>query len=193
MHQLFIEYFNDIIPLTEEEKNAIVETITIKKFKKNDILLKEGEISMQAYFVLEGCVRQYHLIDGEEKTTQFYLPKEWVTSIQSMRDQSPSNHYISCSSDCQLVVGNREKESYLYKNFPKMETISRIIMERIFSQHQSQTSNLLIDTPEKRYERLLLEKPILFQLVPQYQIASFIGVKPESLSRIRKRILSNGN
>ena len=82
----------------------------------------------------------------------------------------------------------REKEENLYKRFPKFETISRKVMEKVFAEQQEIMSSYTTDTPEQRYLKLLKSRPDLFQKIPQYQIASYIEVKPESLSRIRKRL-----
>jgi CRP-like cAMP-binding protein len=91
--------------------------------------------------------------------------------------------------DSSLVVGNREKEENLYRRFPKLETISRKVMEKVFAEQQEIMSSYVTDSPEQRYLKLLTSRPDLFQKIPQYQLASYIGVKPESLSRIRKRII----
>ena len=90
--------------------------------------------------------------------------------------------------DSLLVVGNREKEESLYERFPKLETISRKVMEKVFAEQQEIMASYSTDTPEQRYVKLLKSRPGLFQKIPKYQIAGYIGVKPESLSRIRKRI-----
>ncbi|HOY42515.1 MAG: Crp/Fnr family transcriptional regulator [Chitinophagales bacterium] len=189
MDNKLINYFNQIMPLTTEEITAISETMTIKSYKKGSILLREGETSSEAYFVLEGCVRQYYLVDGSEKTNNFFTEEQWVVSIKSISQGIPSDHYIDCCTDVKLVVGNRKKEDALYKQFPKLESISRKVMEKIFSEQQEIMAAYLNDTPEQRYLKLLEKRPDLFQIVPQFQIASYIGVKPESLSRIRKRLL----
>ena len=189
MDNKLINYFNQIMPLTSEEITAISETMTIKSYKKGSILLREGETSSEAYFVLEGCVRQYYLVDGSEKTNNFFTEEQWVVSIKSISQGIPSDHYIDCCTDVKLVVGNRNKEDALYKQFPKLESISRKVMEKIFSEQQEIMAAYLNDTPEQRYLKLLEKRPDLFQIVPQFQIASYIGVKPESLSRIRKRLL----
>lgn len=186
----FINYFSKIIPLTEEEANAISSTIVIKQFKKGSILLKEGQVSKEVYFVLEGCVRQYYLVEGEEKTNNFFTEEQWVVAINSFSQQIPSNHYLDCCTDVTLEVGNREKEENLYAQFPKLETISRRVMERVFAEQQEVMASYTTDTSEQRYQKLLQSRPDLIQRIPQYQIASYVGVKPESLSRIRKRILS---
>ena len=189
MDNKLINYFNQIMPLTTEEITAISETMTIKSYKKGSILLREGETSSEAYFVLEGCVRQYYLVDGSEKTNNFFTEEQWVVSIKSISQGIPSDHYIDCCTDVKLVVGNRNKEDALYKQFPKLESIYRKVMEKIFSEQQEIMAAYLNDTPEQRYLKLLEKRPDLFQIVPQFQIASYIGVKPESLSRIRKRLL----
>ena len=188
MSDKLIKYFNAILPLTEEEINAIEETITIKDYRKGTILLREGETSTEAYFVLEGCVRQYYLVNGEEKTNNFFTENQWVVSIKSISQGIPSDHFIDCCTDAKLVVGNRQKEDDLYHRFPKLETISRKIMEKVFAEQQEIMATYLTDSPEQRYLKLLKSRSSLFQIIPQYQIASYIGVKPESLSRIRKRI-----
>jgi CRP-like cAMP-binding protein len=189
METKLLNYFSRIMPLSEEEAAAIADTMLIQRYKKGTVLLKEGQISTEAYFVLEGCVRQYFLIDGEEKTNNFFTEEQWVISINSFSSRAPSNHYLECCMDSSLVVGNRQKEEDLYRRFPKLETISRKVMEKVFAEQQEIMSSYVTDSPEQRYLKLLTSRPDLFQKIPQYQLASYIGVKPESLSRIRKRII----
>lgn len=176
------------MPLSQQEIEAIVETMSIQQYKKGTVLLKEGQISTEVYFVLEGCVRQFYLVDGDEKTNNFFTEEQWVISMNSFSQNNPSNHFLDCCMNSSLIVGNREKEEILYKRFPKLETVSRKVMEKVFAEQQDIMSSYAIDTAEQRYLKLLQSRPDLFQKIPQYQIASYVGVKPESLSRIRKRI-----
>jgi CRP-like cAMP-binding protein len=191
MENKLINYFSKIMPLTDEEAAAIIETVNIQQYKKGAILLREGQISMSAFFVLEGCVRQFCLVDGEDKTINFFTENQWVISMTSISQQIPSGHFMECCIDSTLVVGNREKEEYLYSRFPKLESVSRKVMEKVFAEQQEIMASYATDTPEQRYIKLLKSRPDLFQKIPQYHIASYIGVKPESLSRIRKRIARN--
>ena len=190
MDDKLIKYFQRIMPLSQEEIEAIVETMSIQQYKKGTVLLKEGQISTEVYFVLEGCVRQFYLVDGDEKTNNFFTEEQWVISMNSFSQNNPSNHFLDCCMNSSLIVGNREKEEILYKRFPKLETVSRKVMEKVFAEQQDIMSSYAIDTAEQRYLKLLQSRPDLFQKIPQYQIASYVGVKPESLSRIRKRIFN---
>lgn len=189
MHHILLDYFQKIMPLTAEETAAIAETILIKQVKKGTVLLREGEVSQEAYFVLSGCVRQFYLVNGVEKTSNFFTAEQWVVSMQSFGQNKPANHFLDCCTDCSLVVGNREKEEDLYTRFPKLESVSRKVMEQVFAEQQEQLASYATDTPEQRYVKLLRSRPELFQKIPQYQIASYVGVQPESLSRIKKRLL----
>lgn len=159
-----------------------------RKLKKGAFLLKEGQFSVDSYFVLEGCIREYTITDGEEKTTNFFTEDQWVISLNNFTPQNPATHNWICVEDSMLVVGNEHKAQELFKQFPRLETISRVVMEGVFSEQKKQLTSYLTDTPEQRYLKLLKSRPGLFQRVPQYQLASYIGVKPESLSRIRKRL-----
>ncbi len=188
MEQQLIDYFNSITPLTKEEAGAIAETMNIQTFPKGHILLRQGEISYEAYFVLKGCVRQYYLAEGEDRTVNFFSENQWVISMTSFAGQQPSNHFMECCEETILVVGNREKEEYLYNNFPRLEGISRKVMERVFAEQQELMGAYFTDSPEQRYVKLRDSRPDLVQRLPQYLLASYIGIQPESLSRIRKRL-----
>lgn len=178
------------LELTDEEVIAFEECIPIKTFKKGEILLKEGQVSRDSYFVIEGCVRKYYIIDGDERTTEFYVEDESVASLQSYMNKTPANHYFECIEDCRLAVLNYNKEQELFKRVPKYETLCRMSMESDFGEQQEAISKFMTSNPETRYKDLLEKRPDLLQRVPQYHLASYLGIKPESLSRIRKRLAS---
>src|SRR5688572_26565183 len=102
------------MPLSKEETEGIAATMEIRNFRKGAILLREGQVSTEAYFVLEGCVRQFYLVDGEERTNNFFTEEQWVISLTSMSRQIPATHFMECCLDSVLVVGNRTKEEDLY-------------------------------------------------------------------------------
>lgn len=188
MQDQLIAYFSAIMPLSAEEIAGIRESMCIKTFKKGTILLKEGQVSKECYFILKGCVRQYYVVEGEEKTSNFFTENQWVVSVNSFMNKTPANHYFDCIEETTLVVGTEQKENDLYSRFPKFEKLARIALEKGFGEQQEIVATRVTDSAEQRYLDLIKNRPDLVQRVPQYQLASYLGIKPESLSRIRKRI-----
>ncbi len=190
MHEKFINYFSKISPLSKEESEAIVESMETKAFKRGVFLLKEGQVSVNTFFILKGCVREYVLSDGEEKTTNFFSEGQWAIALNDLSPRGSANHNWVCTEETTVVVGNEQQAQKLFERFPRFETISRTIMEAAFVEQKEALASYYTDSPEQRYLKLLKSRPKLVQRIPQYHLASYIGVKPESLSRIRKRIAS---
>ncbi len=187
--QVLINYVSQIAPLSDAEINAIFDLIKVKSYKKGKILLKEGQRQNTCYFVLQGCIRQYYLIDGEEKTTHFFTEGQPVTSVGMVFDNKPSKSYLVCNEDCLVIEGKPEDEKMFFEKMPKMEALNRIGVEMELQKSQEAFADFILSSPEERYLNLLKTRPDLLDRVPQYQLASYLGIKPESLSRIRKRIM----
>lgn len=187
MENELFKFIAQYIEITDKEKQVITELDLFKTFKKGDVLLKKGDLSNESYFVLKGCLRSYYIIDGEEKTTEFYTESEGVAP-QSVLSKSPSDYYISCVEDCILSVSTSEMESEIFEKFPRFETMCRILSEELLAKNQTSLANFKNLTPEQRYLHLIEARPDLVQRVPQYQLASYLGIKAESLSRIRQRL-----
>lgn len=185
-----IRYFTNMVSLPDEEAQAIVNSMEVRKYAKGTILLREGQISRECYFVLKGCVRSYILQEDEEKIDNFFIEEDWIIAMDSFLYQKPSLHYLVCCEDTELAVGTARKEGELPEP-PRFESIARKVMEQSFAQMQTDMRRYYTETPEMRYQKLLQERPSLIQRVPQYQIASYIGVQPETLSRMRARMARN--
>jgi len=175
------------VPLSETEKEAIIDLSIFRTYKKGTVLLKSGDGSREDYFVLKGCLRSYYIIDGEEKTTNFYTEFESFAPL-SLIANKPSEHYIDCLEDCILTVGNPEMEKFMFEKFPRFESLCRILSEELLAKNQAAFDDFKTSSPEQRYLDLIKYRPDLVQRVPQYQLASYLGLTPQSLSRIRKRI-----
>lgn len=188
MKEKIIKHFCDITPLTDEECDLISNSMVINEYRKGSVLIKEGQMAVDTYFILKGLIREYVLIDGEERTTNFFTEGQWVISLSNFDPQARATHNLECAEDSSLVVGNEREAQEMFKRFPRFETISRVIMEAHFAEQKKFLTSFITESPEQRYLNLLNRRPDIFQRVPQYQIASYIGVKPESLSRIRKRM-----
>jgi len=191
MENTLVEIMSNFIDLTDEEKLGILDAFPIKSFPKGKELLKEGQIAKDAYLVIKGCVRKYSIENGEEKTTGFYTEMQSAINFDSMANKSPSKYYFTVTENSILAILNSEKETALYKKFPRFGEVCRIEMEKMLGESQKDLSDFINSTPKERYLNLLKERPDLINRVPQYQLASYLGIKPETLSRIRKRISTN--
>lgn len=185
-HQL-IKYMSKFVSLTETEAQALIDKIDAHFYKKGHILLREGEVSNLSYFVIKGCVRQYYIVDGEERTTNFFIEGQPI-SVYEGSFKMPSKYYLSCMEDSNLSVGTTEPDQEVD---PKLAPVCYTAMEEQLTKSQEMLSMYMITSPEERYLNLLKSRPELIDRVPQYQLASYLGIKPESLSRIRKRIMLN--
>lgn len=179
-------------PLTPEEAKIVDELIPIRTFERGTVLLRAGEVAREAYWNIKGLVRSYYLIDGEEKTVNFFAEGEAVASLSSYVNQVPADHYLECVEDTTLTVLRYDKEQELIEKVPVFESLCRVGVEQDFGKHQSALASYITKSPEQRYLHLLETRPELLQRVPQYHLASYLGVKPESLSRIRKRLTQKG-
>ncbi|MGV3599436.1 MAG: Crp/Fnr family transcriptional regulator [Bacteroidota bacterium] len=188
MKNILLDFLSKYITLTEDEKNAILSPEIFRTVKKGTILLKEGELSNESYFVLKGCIRTFYIIDGEEKTTAFYTEMEAMTP-NCVVSKTPSQYYVSCIEDTILTVSNPDMVEETNSKFPRFETLCRILSEELLAKQQIDFDEFKTSSPEQRYLNLVQKRPDLVQRVPQHQLASYLGIKPQSLSRLRARIL----
>ena len=188
MQDLLFDFISKYVSLTNEEKNAILSLNLFHSVKKGTILLKEGQKSKNSYFVLKGCIRIYYVLDGEEKTTGFYTEMEALTP-PCVISKTPSEYYISCIEDTILTVSNADMEAEVNNKFPKFEIVCRKLSEEMLAKQRIDFDEFKTSSPEQRYLNLLQKRPDLIQRVPQHQLASYLGIKPQSLSRLRARLL----
>ena len=180
--------FADLGSFKESDVESAVKLITIKTYKKGEHLLREGEVSAKSYSIVSGCVRQYYLVDGVEKTTFFYTEGQSIFSPNSASERIPAKYYLSCVEYTTLSIMSLENQKEMYKRFPMLESMSRMSLQEELNNYQEMLATYITTNPEERYLNLLKYRPELLNRVPQYQLASYLGVTPESLSRIRKRI-----
>lgn len=187
MEKKLFEFIEKHMLLSQIEKDAILALGVFRSVKKGTILLKEGQYSSEYYFVLEGCIRTFYIIDGEEKTTAFYTELEPFTPLCTV-NKMPSEHFVDCVEDCILIVSNPETDKQMFAEFPRFESLCRVLSEQLLVKTRASLDDFKTNSPEQRYLNLVEQRPDLIQRVPQHQIASFLGITPQSLSRMRKRL-----
>ncbi len=188
MQDKLFEFISKYISLTEDEKNALVSLDLFRSVKKGATLLKEGKFSKESYFVLNGCIRTYYVLEGEERTTAFYTELDALTP-PCVINKTPSEYYISCIEDSIILVSNSDMSVEINSKFPKFDIMCRMLSEELLAKQQINFDEFKTSSPEQRYLNLLQNRPDLIQRVPQHQLASYLGIKPQSLSRLRARIL----
>ncbi len=188
MDNEILKYLSKYIPITEELEEEIKKAGFVKCFAKGTVLLEEGSISNECFFIIKGCIRSYYLKDGDEKTTDFFTEEQAVVPSAYGKNE-PSKHYLVCIEDTIAGVGTPEIETEMYQKFPQIESLNRALGEVIMAKQQDSFAEFKMASPEERYLALLKNRPDLTQRAPQHQIASYLGIKPESLSRIRKRMM----
>ena len=188
MENILFDFISKYISLSEDEKNALLSLGLFHSVKKGTVLLKEGQKTQDSFFVLKGCIRVYYIIDGEEKTTAFYTEMDVLTP-HCVINKAPSDYFISCVEDCILTVSNSAMGVEINSKFPKFDIMCRMLSEELLAKQRIDFDEFKTTSPEQRYLNLLQKRPDLIQRVPQHQLASYLGIKPQSLSRLRARIL----
>lgn len=190
METILFDFISKYMTLSDEEKHAIIDLDIFKAVKKSEVLLKEGEFSKNSFLVLKGCLRTFYVINGNEKTTAFYTELEGFTP-QCVLNNKPSEYYISAVEDSIISTADPDMEAIIFEKFPRFETLCRILSEQFLVKNQASFDEFKTSSPEQRYLNLLDTRSDLLQRVPQYQLASYLGITPQSLSRLRARIVDS--
>jgi len=177
-----------IVSPDDEELAAFISFFSIKKIKKKEVLLSEGAICRYIWFINRGLIRDYFHRDGLEVTAGFFKEGEFITNYESFISQKPSKVYIDALEDSELLAIGYDSLQYLYSSSKTWERAGRLIAEQRFLISEQKKDGLLSNSPDLQYLSLVQEQPDIVQRVPQYYIASWLGVSPEHLSRIRKKI-----
>jgi CRP-like cAMP-binding protein len=177
------------INLTDEDFERCTTFFIPKKLRKHQFLLQEGEVCKSIAFVVKGCLRWYSVDErGEEHVVQFAIEDWWISDPYSALTGEPSEYNIDALEDSELLLLEKSAEDRLLLEIPKFERLFRILLENRFVANQRRINATLSTSAEERYLGFLKIYPTIAQRVPQNQIASYLGITPQSLSRIRKEI-----
>ena len=182
-------YLLQLIPLTNEAWSDIQQRLTHRTYRKGELLVAEGKVCKEIAFITKGSFRLFKTIDGIAPTTYFSFERDWISAYSSFLSQAPSYVSIQAMEEAELLVLSYDDMQYLYAHHPVMERFGRLMAEHLFACIDERMHSLLLKTPEERYLKTLHDNSIYFERVPQHYIASYLGVAPESLSRIRRRVM----
>jgi len=185
-----IDYINQKILLTDEENRMVAEKYKLHFVKKKDFFLKEGSNCKFQGFVVGGTFRIFYSDRKALEHVLYFAFKDWwIGDIASFYDDSPTRLNAQAMEDSWILAIEREDSEYLFDKVPKLEKLFRIITQRTLAVLQKRFLLTVSANAEERYEELLQRHAGIEQLVPQYQIASYLGILPESLSRMKKQLI----
>lgn len=188
MSKQIINSIKSLIELNDQEEKAFLNSIKIKQFKKKELLLKEGSICNELIFIKSGCLRVFYNMEGIENTTKFLVENNWYTEFDSFLTNKPTIKNIQALENCTIISLKKDNLYKLYNDYQVFERLGRIIMENILLSISEINKMLTNEEPEQRYLNFINSKPEVVERIPQHYIASFLRLKPQSLSRIKKRI-----
>jgi CRP-like cAMP-binding protein len=174
--------------LSEQEIQLLRNAVDKKVYDKSEIIFTEGNVSDEIYFVTKGCVRLFYNVDGTDKTAFFYTEGKFICAGESYTFNIPAIENYQAVEQTEIFVFTKSKIDVLLKEVPKFEIIARIATENELITSQKVIASFVTKSAEERYIDLLNTQGELFQRVPQQYIASFLGVSPETLSRIKTRV-----
>ncbi len=183
-----IEYISNYTQLNEQELKSFKNAVEKRVYKKNEVIFSEGRISDEIYFVTQGCVRLFYNADGNDKTAFFYLEGQFICAGESYTFNIPAIENYQAMEETEIYILNKSSIEELLRAHPKFEILARIATENELITYQRMVASFITKSAEQRYIDLLNTQKELFQRVPQQYIASFLGVSPETLSRIKSRV-----
>ena len=189
MFDLLFQHLDEKIKLTEQEKELCPSFFIPKKLRKKQYLLQQGDVAKYVAFVEKGLLRSYKVDEkGYEHITQFAFEGWWISDMLSFLTSQPSEMDIDALEDSELLLLTNQAYDALMDKIPKFERYFRILLQNSLIATQKRLVSNMSQTAEERYDELVAACPTtLPQRIPQHMLASFLGIKPETLSRIRKK------
>jgi CRP-like cAMP-binding protein len=192
MYEVFFEHINKKVALTEEDKALIRTYLLPKKVRRKQYLLQEGDICKNIFFVEKGALREYTVDEnGREHILQFALEGWAISDLFSFLTGEPATYTIDAIEDSELVLISRSSHDEMLLKIPKYETFTRLNITGAYLAMQRRLTSTAVATVEERYEAFISLYPQIAERVPQHMIASYLGLTPETLSRVRKRLSQN--
>lgn len=181
-------FFSNEFPFNKEGLEEFVNTFVIKSYKKGEILLESGNTENELRFLDQGIIREYYASKDKEKNINFYTKSGFIKDFSSFTHSTPTKKYQECLTDVELRVLSKD----IFSTFTNQYNCGKLFVENIFQRivvnKETEEFNHFVNTAEELYLDIMKTKPDWLLQIPQYHLASYLGITPETLSRIRKRI-----
>lgn len=187
MKNLLLNRIKPLGKLSQEEEEAFLGILSEESIGKGDLIFRPGKMANKMYFLLKGGLRSYYIKNGEEITDYFFFEESFATDYVSYFGDKPTEFYLEALEDTLAITYDRAEICKVAENYPRFQKFLRIHSEMAFIEIEQRMRILQNETLETKFQYTLSQFPYLFQRVPQHQIASYLGVKPESLSRIKQK------
>ena len=191
MYEVFFESFNSKVPLTAEDETQIKKYLSPKKLRKKQYLLQEGDVCKTIAFIEKGALRSYSLDEnGNERIIQFGIEGWIISDLYSFLTGESATYNIDAVEDSELLLINKSAHDEMLLTMPKYETFTRLNITGAYLAMQRRLTSIISMPLEERYSNFIEQYPHIVQRFPQHMIASYMGLTPETLSRLRRRISS---
>ena len=186
----FINYINKHVLLTDEEETILQSKMSYRKYLKGQYVVQQGDVCKYSGFVISGCTRTFYIDDeGQEHIVMFSAENWWASEIGSFVTQTPSDYNVQCIEDTELIQLSYTDQEVLFKKTPKLERFFRLILEKAFVASQKRIVRNFSLTAKEQYLQFKIDYPELEQRIPQYMVASYLGITKEFLSKIKSQLI----
>jgi CRP/FNR family transcriptional regulator len=190
IHNNILNHLKKVIALTDSEQQEFTSILEEIRISKKNFLIEPGDLVNSEFYVVSGCLKAYYLDEsGDKHIIQFAVEDWWISDFEAFFNKVPAKLYVETIEDSTLLAINREALEILYTRIPKFERFFRIKTTSAFVSLRSRILSTLQKSGKERYLEFCESYPKIEQRVPNYHIANYLGLKPESLSRIRKEVL----
>lgn len=191
-YQSFLDYIDNYISLTAEEEAILLSKIVHRNYLKDQYISQQGDTCKSVNFILSGCTKTFYMdVEGQEHIVMFSIEDWWTSDLGSFITQTPADFNVQCIENTQLIQFTYNNLEELYTEIPKLERLFRKIVERAFIASQKRIIRNFSLAAKKRYQIFKHTYPKIEQRVPQYMIASYLGITKEFLSKIKSQIIQN--